>query len=31
MKKLIIYGLGSFSKILIKDFIKKKKKNKFYH
>ena len=26
MKKLIIYGLGSFSKILIKDFIKKKKK-----
>jgi FkbM family methyltransferase len=29
MKKLIIYGLGSFSKILIKDFIKKKKKISF--
>ena len=29
MKKLVIYGLGSFSKILVKDFIKNKKKISF--
>lgn len=29
MKKLVIYGLGSFSKILVKDFIKNEKKISF--